>query len=263
MFGPFLGGQLGEYGMHVPFLAAAGLSMLSMICTYTLLPHEAAPGSAPTPPVEVEDGAPPPPSGRRPGVFDVAVYTEYFRRPGLANLYLQFFLFSFAFSCFMSGFALFAHGRFGWGPREVGRLFAYSGFLGIILQGGLMGRLVKRFGEAKLTISGFVAVVIAYALLGVIDTLALLMLTATISAYGNGVLRPVITSSLTQAVGRHEQGVALGISQSLGSVAMILAPAVSGELIEHGWLMAWAFMAAGVSVLGFGAAMARRRVPAH
>jgi MFS family permease len=93
-----------------------------------------------------------------------------------------------------------------------------------------------------------------------VDTLTLLLMTAVVSSYGNGVLRPVITSSLTQAVGRHEQGVALGISQSLGSVAMILAPATAGELIEHQWLTAWAVLASAVSALGLIAALTRRKV---
>lgn len=263
MFGPYVGGTLGGYGYHVPFLVAAALSGLSILATQLLLPREAAPGvrAAAGPdaaPAAEADAGPPPPAGRRPGLFDVEVYAAYFRRPGLLNLYAQFFLFSFAFSCFTSGFGLFAHGRLGWGPREVGHLFAYSGLLGVILQGGLIGRLVKRFGEATLATTGFAAAALAYALLGVTDALGLLLVCATIAAYGNGVLRPVITSSLSQAVGRHEQGVALGISQSLGSVAMILAPAASGALIERAWLLPWALLAAGASAAGLLAALARR-----
>ena len=46
------------------------------------------------------------------------------------------------------------------GPREIGYLFAYSGFLGIMLQGGLIGRLVKRFGEPALVMTGFVALAV-------------------------------------------------------------------------------------------------------
>ena len=101
MFGPALGGYLGEYGMHYPFLVAACLSMLSIACTYFLLPREEK-----LPSVDVV--APAGPGGRRPSAFDIAAYGEYFRRPELRKLYLQFFLFSFAFSLFFSGFALYA-----------------------------------------------------------------------------------------------------------------------------------------------------------
>jgi MFS transporter, DHA1 family, tetracycline resistance protein len=239
MIGPGLGGWLGHaYGLHVPFVVAASLSGLSALCTYTLLPKEEPPR---------ESGEIVAPAGKRPGAFDLDTYREYFRRPGLGVIYLQFFLFSFAFSAFFSGsFALFAERRFTtaegkpWGASEVGLLFTYTGLLGIILQGGMLGRLVKRFGELKLTIAGFATAMVSYIMIGAAFALPLLMVGATIAAFGNGVLRPVITSRLTQAVGRHEQGIALGISGSLSSLAMMFAPPSGGAMLDRGWLYGWA-----------------------
>jgi multidrug resistance protein len=251
MFGPALGGWLGKaYGMHVPFIVAACLSLVSIMCTYTLLPAE-TPKLAGAPAGDVGPG------GRRPGAFDVRTYAEYFRRPGLFALYAQFFLFSFAFSCFFSSFALYAERKFTagdpphpWTAAEVGYLFAYSGLLGIILQGGLLGRLVKKVGELRLTIMGFASAAIAYACVGFAHELVLLVIGATVAAFGNGVLRPVITSRLTQAVGRHEQGVAIGISGSLSSIAMALAPPTGGAMINNSWLLAWALVPASVVTIG-------------
>jgi MFS transporter, DHA1 family, tetracycline resistance protein len=254
-FGPGLGGELSKYGIHVPFVVAASLSALSMVATYTLLPRTKPPQVPEPTAAQAVAG----PAGRRPGAFDFGTYAEYFRRPGLAGLYLQFFLFSFAFSCFTSGFALFAERRFLWSEHEVGRLFTYTGFLGMILRGGLIGRLVKRYGEVALGVAGFFAAAIAYALLGVAQTLLILVVAATISAFGNGVLRPVITSRITQVVGRHEQGVALGISGSLSSVAMALAPPTGGALINQHWLLAWALVPAAFAVLGLVVSVANRR----
>lgn len=264
-FGPAMAGWLSGYGLHVPFVVAACLSAGSMICTYTLLEPGAPGAQAPegTPRATVVG-----PGGKRPGLFDLGTYLEYFKRPGLGALYLQFFLFSFAFSAFMSGFALFAERRFTtadglpWTSREVGYLFAYTGFLGIILQGGIMGRLVKRFGEARIALAGFIAVVVAYLLLGFAATLAVLLVVSTISAFGNGVLRPVITSLLTQQVGRHEQGVALGISGSLSSLAMTLAPPTGGSLLTNHWLVAWTLVPATAAALGLFVALANRARPA-
>lgn len=254
--GPAMAGWLSEhFGLHMPFLVAACLSAGSMICSWTLLEPGGATHAA-------EAGGEP--GGRRPGTFDLSTYAEYFKRPGLGSLYLQFFLFAFSFSAFMSGFALFAQGRFTtsdghpWTAKEVGNVLAYSGFLGIILQGGLLGRLVKRLGEARLVLAGFVAAVAAYLLLGVATTLAVLLVSATMSAFGNGVLRPVITSELTQHVGRHEQGVAIGISGSLNSLALTLAPPAGGLLLDHHWLLAWTLVPASVAALGLVTALARR-----
>ena len=264
MFGPALGGWLGEYGMHYPFLVAASLSALSMACTYFLLPREE--GLAPKPEVVG-------PGGRRPGAFDIAAYGEYFRRPELRKLYLQFFLFSFGFSLFFSGFALYAERRFvvahfdqalmqtvlePWSAREVGYLFAYSGLIGILWQGGLIGRLVKKFGEVKLTAAGFGASVVAYIAFGFVpeDRLIPLGVVAIVSSFGQSVVRPVLTSRITQAVGRHEQGVAIGISGSLSSVAMMMAPPTGGAMIENRWLLAWTLIPAAVSLLAFLLALA-------
>jgi len=265
MFGPALGGWLGEgYGMHMPFVVSAGLSLCSILATYTLLPGEGPkrePAAAPTGDVG--------PGGRRPGAFDLATYAEFFRRPGLLAIYGQFFLFSFAFSCFFSGFALYAERRFvtsdgrPWSGDEVGYLFAYTGLLGILLQGGMLGRLVKKYGEMRLTIAGFLSCTVAYAFVGLADALPLLVAGATISAFGNGVLRPVITSRLTQSVGRHEQGVAIGISGSLSSVAMAMAPPTGGFMLDHHWLLAWALVPATVVTLGLLLTLAMRaRQPA-
>lgn len=256
-FGPTLGGALAKYGVHVPFILAACLSACSMLATYTLLPRE-RPGE-----VKIDERAPAGPGGKRPGAFDFATYAEYFRRPGLRNLYLQFFLFTFSFSFFMSGFALFAEREFvfhghAWSAREVGYLFGYSGVIGILWQGGLIGRLVKKYGEIRLVFAGFISIIIAYGTLGVVpgDDLLLIVIVATIVSFGNSVLRPVITSRITQASARHEQGAAIGISGSLSSVAMTIAPPVGGWLLTQHWLLAWAITPAVVGVLGLLAALA-------
>jgi multidrug resistance protein len=322
MVGPAIGAELGKHGLHWPFLAAASMSALSMVATYTLLPKGG-------PVVEVPKDAAALPGGKRPGAFDIATYTEYFRRPGLAPLYGQFFLFTFMFSCFTSGMALFAERRFyaerdlsrigtscsfkpeldldprtaprgyvlvdghridpgqwrvpnkdaleltgpacaslssttkveahmPWGVREVGLLFTFAGLLGIILQGGLIGRLVKRFGEYRLGVAGFVACAAGYTLLGNTYALPMLLGVTVINSFGTGVLRPVITSRITQAVGRHEQGVALGISGSLSSLAMSMAPPTGGSLLDGNHLLAWALIPATVAALGLVATLVTR-----
>jgi MFS family permease len=249
LFGPALGGFLGDYVLDAPFhceisfLVAAALSALSIFCTYVLLPKHEKPTNT---------GEMVGPGGRRPSAFDWRIYAEFFGRPALRGLYVQFFMFSFAFSLFFSGFALFAehNDHLRWTHREVGWLFAYSGFLGIILQGGLLGRLVKKFGELKLTVFAFVFAATAYAVIAFATSWQWLVVGATISTFGHGVLRPVLTSRITQAVGRHEQGVAIGISGSLGSVAMALAPPTGGLMLNSHEVVIWGLIPAGISFIG-------------
>jgi MFS family permease len=78
---------------------------------------------------------------------------------------------------------------------------------------------------------------------------------ATFTAFGNGVIRPVLTSLITQRAGRHEQGVVLGLNGSMCSGAMITAPVVAGTLIGHQWLTPWAWV--GALAAGIGLWLAR------
>ncbi|MFI5346574.1 MAG: MFS transporter [Elusimicrobiota bacterium] len=246
LIGPALSGFLAQYDYSYPAWAAAALSFTSVLCTYFLLP-EAAPHVA-------DDAAGP--GGKRLGLLDWGAYAQYFRRPELAGILIQFLLFCLMFSMFINGFALFAERRFlvhgrPFGPKEVGYLYAYSGMLGLIIQGGLLGRLVKRFGERPLARAGFLSAAVGLTALAFTNPLYMLIPVFTATAFGTGVLRPALTSLVTRHVGRREQGVVLGLTQSLNSLSSICAPLLAGFLIGHGDLKIWALTAAGFSLAGF------------
>lgn len=238
LIGPGISGYLSQFSYQYPILAAAALSATSILATYFLLPST-------TP--QAADAATP----RKFTVLDWGNYARYFRQPDLAPLLWQFFAFTLAFSMFMSGFPLFAERRFEWhghpfGPKEVGYIYAYLGVLGVILQGGLIGRLVKAFGELTLVRAGFFFGMVGLAALGFTHAIPLLLVVTAISSSGTGVVRPVLTSLITQKAGRSEQGVVLGLTQSLNSISAIIAPAIGGFLIDHSFLTGWALLAAGI-----------------
>jgi MFS family permease len=230
-----------EYGLNAPIWLAVGMSALSVVATAALLKDGARSRSTQT------------------GLFEALhwrTYVRYFARPRLRRRLVEFLFFMLSFSLFISGFALFAERRFVWdgrpfGPREIGYLFAFVGFLGIIFQGGILGRLVDRFGEARLVTAGFASLAIGYLALGLSFTVTALVLAAVIASFGNGVLRPALTSLITRQAGQHEQGVVMGLTQSLTSMAAIVAPFVAGLLIQYGQLTAWASLAAVLAVVGF------------
>ena len=239
--GPSLTGVMSAaYGLRAPIYLAAITSAVSVLCTATLLR-----GGKPT------TAAP----RRRWEALEWQTYSRYFSKPGLRERLFQFLCFVLAFSMFISGFALFAERRFSWrdhpfGPREIGYLFGYIGLLSIFLQGGLIGRLIKKFGEPVLVAAGFLSLLVGQVLLGFSYSVGPLVVASTVSAFGTGVIRPTLTSLISRYAGPGEQGVVLGLTQSLMSVASIVAPIVAGLLIERRLLTVWAWVPAVVAAVG-------------
>jgi DHA1 family tetracycline resistance protein-like MFS transporter len=242
LIGPAISGFLAAYDYRYPIFAAAALSACSIAATYFLLPS-AKPAS---------DGGGP--GGKRLALFEWGAYAGYFRRPELARRLWEFFAFAFSFAMFTSGLALFCQARLSWngmpfGPVQVGYAWALAGFLGILLQGPGLGRLVKRFGDAALNRVGFLGYVAGYAILAFSHTIPMLVLATVVTAIG-GLVRPTLTSMITQAAPREEQGVVLGLTQSLTSVSQIAGPALTGFLIQRNVLTGWGITVSAVALIG-------------
>ena len=250
--GPALAAFLFRFGYQAPILAAAFLSFLSIVASAALLPNQK--------------------KAARPVVNKKASFlgdfVEVFKRPAMTSLMLQFFLFYLSFSSFQSGFALFAERRFTvngvpLNTQQVGYAFSYFGFLGIIIQGFLIGRLVNRFGEKRLTQIGFLTSFIGYACLGLIHEPIWIMATGLFTSFGAGVLRPTLTSEISHQAQPHERGMVMGVNQSLQSIALIFAPLVSTAIIGHDLLAYWAWLPSVFSALGLLLIFVMRRRATH
>jgi len=255
LVGPAAAGLLASRDVRLPIWCAAALSATSIALTVTLLPSPAD-----VPPVPEGSlrrrGTSGPAHERRLGLFDWRVYRRPLTHPRVAPRLFQYFLFGVSFALFTSGFALFAERRFvtaaglPWGPREVGFALAVSGLFGVLLQGGVVARAAARFGDAPLVVFGFVFQALGLVVLAWSHTLAQLAGVLVLMSLGNAPLRPALTSLATRAAGPDDQGLVLGLAQSLMSVAQVLAPLAAGALIEHARLASWALSAALVSALG-------------
>jgi DHA1 family tetracycline resistance protein-like MFS transporter len=239
LIGPAISGILAKSDYRYPVFAAAGLSALSIIATAVLLPEAK--------PARNDDG-------RRLSLVDWGAYVKYFRDPRLATRLWQFLCFAFAFAMFTSGFPLFAERRLTWhglafGPEQTGFVYAWAGFLGILTQGPALGVLVKKFGEKAINRVGFASYAVGYSLLAFSYTIPMLALAATVTAFG-AFIRPTLTSLITKAAPRSEQGSVLGLQQSLTSVAQIAGPPFAGFLIQHGALTTWGIAAAVITAVG-------------
>jgi MFS transporter, DHA1 family, tetracycline resistance protein len=219
IIGPALGGLLaGSDPAHAdlrsPAWVAAGLSTTALLGVVLLLRES-------LPPERRGAGAAP---GR------LAAVSGALRRPVLAQLILTFFLVILAFSGMESTFALWAMRQFQWGPRQVGWVFAYVGILSATLQGGLIGRLAARFGEDRLLLAGLALIGGGLLVLPFPHDLPLLGVALTGLALGMGLVQPSLNSLISRRAGGEEQGQVLGVSQSVGSFARVLGPAIAGVL---------------------------------
>ncbi len=145
---------------------------------------------------------------------------------------MLFFVTISAFAGMETTFALWANRSFGWGPEQVGWIFFYVGIVLAALQGGLIGRLARRFGEARLVTAG--AAIIGLGLLGIAfaHTLWAVLVMTGLLAIGMGMLNPSVTSLVSRQAHEDERGGIMGVSQSASSLARILGPAIAGAVFS-------------------------------
>jgi DHA1 family tetracycline resistance protein-like MFS transporter len=214
--GPGIGGLASHFDPALPAFIAAGLSATAFVLTLARL-KESVP--------ETARSAPP-----RPG--RLAVAREAMQRPLLRELILLLFVTISAFSGMETTFALWARQVFDWGPSEVGLNFFYVGIVLVIVQGGLIGRLSRRFGEARLVTAGAAAIALGLAGLAVLHSIAVLAVVNVLLAGGLGLLNPALNSLVSRQAEIDEQGGILGVSQSASSLARAGAPPLAGALFD-------------------------------
>ncbi len=230
VIGPALGGALTHWGMEAPPYAAAGLSALNLLIAALALKESLAP--------ELR--------GRVVGrswltLGDLA----RLRRDGpLRNLMLLFFLVMFCFSLMEATLALYCQRRFGFAPRQTSYLFVYVGVVLVVVQGALLGRLVRRFGDRTLILAGIALMAAGLLLLPALPGVSWLLATLGLLAVGSSVHNPSILALLSRLTDRSSQGETIGLSRSFGALARALGPA-AGTWIFGAAGPAWPFLSAG------------------
>src|SRR6266566_3292302 len=222
IFGPAIGGILSRWGIAVPFLFAAGLCFANATLLYFTLPET----------VTAEHPARVSAAGGR--GFNQLI--QSIAQPRLGFVLAIYFLFIVAFSIMTTSFSLYTIFRFGYDAQHTGYLFAYVGVIAVIIQGGLIGRLVKKFGELPLVIVGalcFAGSLFAIPFVGPrTGGLLALLIGGGIFSMGNSLATPALASLASKSVGPAEQGSVLGVTQSAASLARAVGPSLAALLIS-------------------------------
>lgn len=153
------------------------------------------------------------------------------RKPNIRELLLINFIFITAFMIMQMSASLFWKEKIGLNEIQMGNTFAFIGLATVIVQGGLVGRLVRRFGEVRLLSYGTYLFIAALVIIPWVtpDTFIPIELFAlALMALANGCLTPSITSLLSKTADPKDVGQVLGVNQSFGSVARAAGMGLSG-----------------------------------
>jgi len=215
--GPAIGGFAGHYGgQAAPALVAAGLSLANCVLAWRILTeslHAQHRSSKP--------------------LFDLEQARMAFGSDRLRPLMIVWFLVAFAFSGYTVILPLFAGVTWHWRERELGFLFTAIGLVAAVVQGGLIGRLSRRFGDRLLLIVGVGSMCVAIGAVPYLVRQPALFAWTVVLATGNSLFMPSATGMVSVLAGVSEQGSVLGVAQSLGALGRLIAPSVVGFLWDH------------------------------
>lgn len=219
--GPALGGGLAALGATVPFWVAMGVAIANMLLVLRFLPETRTQRDTT--------------KTAQKGTFVLlAGWRQALRYPAVARLVVVNLLFTVAFTAMEAIFPLFTQHAFGWGAVQNGYIFTYVGIIIVIMQGALVGQLVKVFGEKRLLIGGLALLAAGLALLAWSTQLALLLTALGILSAGDGAVNPTISTLLSFASPTEAQGEALGFAQGMAGLGRIIGPLAAGSLFAFG-----------------------------
>jgi DHA1 family tetracycline resistance protein-like MFS transporter len=217
MLGPALGGLLGHDSLQTPFFWAAGLALLNSVLLYFFLPESL------------------PEERRKAQVTETsALGSNLLSIAGtpLGTVLLCSLTCTVAFSLVTALFTLFTAHRLHWDARANGMLFAYIGFLGILVQGGLIRRLVPKFGEKPLVIFGALLLCLSMLILPVSDSLSVVILASSGLSIGHSLIVPMLNGLASKSADAQSQGSVMGLAQAISSLARMIGPALGGLLLN-------------------------------
>ncbi len=218
IFGPMIGGLLGGADLRLPFYAAAGLSLLNAAYGYFLVPESL------------------PRDRRRPFSIaranPLAALLALARHREIGSLVIVFALVVLAQLILQVTWVLYTNFRFGWGPRDNGFALFCVGLVATVVQGGLLGRLLKRFGETRLALAGIAVGTVAYLLYGLAQQ-GWMMYAIIVANFLSFAAGPALQAVVSNAVGPSEQGVTMGALNSINSIMFVVAPAIGTPLLAQ------------------------------
>jgi MFS transporter, DHA1 family, tetracycline resistance protein len=214
--GPVMGGLLGGIDLRLPFFAAGALALLNLLYGYFVLPESL------------------PPSKRRSvtwsSVNPIAALTQLGQLRGVGPLVVVIALSNLAQFVMYTTWVLYTTFKFGWGPTENGWSLFAVGIAAALVQGYLLGRLLKRFGPTRLATIGLMSSALGYLCWGLAPAGWVMYVVIALNLLGFTVTAS-IQSIVSNAADERSQGQTMGSVASLTSLMAVLGPVVGAPLM--------------------------------
>ncbi len=210
ILGPALGGFLSPYGYHVPILTAALLSSINMIYAAFRLEEPK----------------------RHHEIDPLLPKTSVLSNRPILKLCLIYFIFTLSVTQLESVFALYMMNRFAYDAMHVAYLLVFMGLIMVVVQGGLIRPLSKKFGERRLLIAGAILIAVAFFFVPSPGTVFLLLIPLGLAGVGRGISQPSLMSLVSKKTHRASGGAVMGTFQASASLGRVIGPAVAGILYD-------------------------------
>jgi DHA1 family tetracycline resistance protein-like MFS transporter len=214
IFGPAIGGLLSRISPEAPFWFASALCLANFTAAWFLLPESRTANAATR------------------GLGQFEAFRHAMTKPALLLLLALYFLVTLAFSGFEATFALFSEARFGFTASTLGLVFMFIGVILALVQGALVGRVVKVIGEHRLVPLAIFAIAVGLGMLPFVWNVPTLLAAVGMLAVGMGFNGPALTSMLSRLADPDDQGGTLGLGSSLSSLGRVVGPAWGGYLYD-------------------------------
>ncbi len=212
IFGPAIGGIFSKTSLNMPFFIAGASSLLTFFVVGFFLKESLTEES------------------RSRQNEKRATLLQALREPISILFMLQLFI-SLSLSGLEATFAYYAAKRAGLGTVQLGYVFMIMGLAGALVQGGLVGRMTKKFGEGRVIQAGIVVSAIGFGLILLVDSFATAAIFLTVFGIGNGVIRPCVSALLTKT-STSGHGNTTGLLSSFDSLGRIIGPPLGGWLFS-------------------------------
>jgi len=248
VLGPLLGGVLvslpiaEDWRLRLPFLAAAGVSTLAWILVLSRLPESRPVGARNRESARVLSWR---------GLVDTMTL------PGIGQLMLLGFLSVLAFAALEGTLSLYLRRRMDWNVRSAAFVFAGLGLLSALVQGGLIRRLVPRFGEPRLIGAGIAIVALGFAGLALASGALELAGAIVLVGVGQGLVGPSVSGLLSRITPASEQGAVFGTLSSAQTLARMISYSTANLLLGRVstaapyWFGFGVYLAAGLAAIRF------------